>query len=299
MSDLNDWRLDYPGTEFDFGTMVTGYPFSVQVDIGDTDITDQDADHPTSDGTVMGKDKLGGFALNFEMKILPKWPLPVKPWIDPLDAYSLFRAAWRADAIRRTPGAYATLANLDRSRLVYGRPRKCAPKMAGLRKGLVEFLASFQTNSPNWYDTTEKSATITPVPPSSSGFTTPIITPLTTTGPGSDDATLTNDGDLEAWPIIEFHGGTNPSLELWSGAEVLWTAQVSGALAFGQVLTLDTRPWNRSASIDGNPANGRMRGSAIEKMGIPVGDFDAIFKVTDPTGIAHAVIRWRDTFASL
>jgi hypothetical protein len=299
MSDLNDWRLDYPGVSFEFGTLVTGYPFSVQVDIGDTDISDQDQDHPTTDGVIMGKDKLGGFVLNFDMKLVPEHPLVDEMWITPLDAYSQFRAAWRADAVRRSAGAYATLTNLNRERVVYGRPRKCAPKMEHLRHGLVEFLAMFQTNSPNWYDATEKSSTITPIPPSSSGFFVPVITPLTTTGASVDDSTLLNEGDIEAWPIVEFHGGTNPALELWDGPDLLWTAQVSGGLAFDQVLTLDTRPWSRSATINGNPANGRMRGSAIEQMGIPVGSFFAQYKVTDPSGTAHAVIRWRDTFASL
>lgn len=299
MSDLNDWRLEYEDVVLNFGTLSVDYPLSVQVEIGDTDISDQDVDHPTADGTVMGKDKLGSFALTFNMTLVPEYPAVAKMWNTPLDLYSAFKAKWRADKIRKRPGVYATLTNLDRGRLVYGRPRKCAPKLERIRKGHGEFLSTFQTNSPNWYDVVEKSATITPIPPASSGFLTPIITPLTTLGPAAEDSPLLNEGDLEAWPIVEFHGGTSPSLELWDGPDLLWSVAITDSLAFDQVLTLDTRPWSRSATINGNPANGRLRGSAVEKMSIPVGTFTAIFKVTDPSGTAFAKIRWRDTFASL
>lgn len=303
MSDLNDWRLDYSGTSFTFGTLSTGYPLEGQVEIGDPDRSIQDQEHPTSDGMVFGTDKLGGFTITFDCRIVPIFPPPAKPWDNALNLFSTFKSKWRADSIRRVAGSYATLSNLDRGRLVYGRPRKATQKLERLRKGLLDFVATFDTVDPNFYGLTEKSATIEAGVPASPGFTMPITPPFST---GSNDEVILsglpvqNDGDLATWPRIEFHGpGSNFSLSLLSGASTIWTVQVPGGLKFDEILTVDTRPWSRSATINGRPANGRIRGTQIEKVTVPPGSYDLMFIVTDPSGTASAVIRWRDAYASL
>lgn len=299
MSDLNDWRLEYGDTVLDFGTLVTDYPFRVQADISDTGASDQDTDHPTADGRVMGKDKLTGFTITMDLQLLPDYPIPAKPWVEPLDLFSAFRAKWRADEIRRKPGAYATLSNLDRARMVYGRPRKCTPKLERVRKGRMNFLTTFETNSPDWYSTVEKLSIITPVP-GGVGFLVPLTAPVVVAGATAETNEVTNDGDLDAWPIIKFHGpGTGMGLTMYKGVTPLWTQTVYGPLKYDEVLTLDTRPWSRSATINGRPANGRIRGNRIEELVIPRGTNDVSFKVQDPTGTAFTEIRWRDAFASM
>lgn len=300
MSDLNEWRLAYPGTSFDFGTLAFNYPLKTQVDIGSVDTTVQDQRHPSSDGMIMGRDSFGGFDMTFTITTIPEFPLPVKPWEDALDLFGAMQAAWRADAIRRTPGQYASLTNLDRNRRVYGRPRKIAAKTTDLRQGLMGVVASFQTNDPNFYDETEKLAIITPVPPAGGGFTTPLTPPFSTAGSADEIAPTVNDGNLETWPIIKFHGpGRAHSLSLLDGSDVLWTIKVPDEIKYDEVLTVDTRPWSRSATINGKPANGRIRGTRLEECTIPVGTFDFQYKVTDASGTAFADIRWRDAYASL
>lgn len=301
MSDLNDWKLEYADVELDFGTMAdTDFPFSVQVEVGETDIVTQDSVHPTSDGTIFGKDALGGFDLIFTLTTLPEWPLVAKPWVNALDLFSAFKAAWRADDIRRIPGAYAMLTNLDRERMVFGRPRKIAPKLARTRKGLIEYVATFTTNGPDFYGMTEKAAIITPVPPVVGGFTPPLIPPFSTAVGSAEIAPTENEGDLRAWPVIQVHGpGSAFSLELLDGPTVLWKISIPGQIKFDQIVTIDTRPWSRSATVNGRPANGWLRGTQLEKCMIPVGEFDLRFKVTDASGTAFAVTKWRDGFASL
>lgn len=300
MSDLNDWRLTYPGASLDFGTLSTEYPFSVQVEIGEADLINQDQRHPTSDGMVFGKDSLGGFDLTFNLTTIPEFPLPPKPWVGALDLFSAFKTKWRADPVRLNPGVYAELANLDRGRMVYGRPRKIAPKSTRLRKGLLEYVAVFTTNDPNFYSTTEKAALITPVPPPSGGFTVPLTAPFSTAVGSAELAPTINAGDTDAWPIVSFHGpGKAFSIELLNNTETVWELSVPTQLKFDEVLTVDTRPWSRSATINGRPANGRVRGSQIEKCFIPVGAFTFRFKVSDPSGTAFADAKWRDAFASL
>lgn len=300
MSDLNDWVLTVDGVALEFGTASTNYPFAVQMEVAETARTTQDAAHPTSDGLVMGRDRLQNFVLQFQARILQEYPLTAKPWMHALDLYRQFAAAWRADAIRNIPGAYAQLANTERGVLVYGRPRAIAPKHSILRRGYLDFQFDFETNSPDFYSTTEKSVNLTVEPPSLGGFSSPLVNPIVTTVSDDDIAETINAGDLPAWPVIEFHGpGASQSVELFDGVDLLWEIGISRALKVGEVLIVDTRPWQRGAVVNDQPANGLLRGSQLEMCKIPVGTFDIRYRVTDVSGTAFATVKWRDTYASL
>jgi hypothetical protein len=285
--------------ELNFGNLSTTHPFKVQVEIGAIDIDTQDTRHPTSDGVVMGIDSFGGFDLTFGLTTIPE--PGEKPYMAALDKLSAFRAAWRADSIRRVPGQYAVLSNLERERQVYGRPRQVAPKLARVRKGTAEYVAAFTSTDPNFYDTTEKVFLITPVPPAGGGFTAPLSPPFSTVAGAAELSPLvTNVGDLPTWPVVTFHGpGATPSIELLQGATVLWNLRVEGQIKYDEVLTVDTRPWRRSATINGKPANGRLRGTQMEKCQIPVGSYNLRYKVKDKSGTSFVDVKWRDAFASL
>lgn len=300
MSDLNNWRLSYPGVDFDFGNLSTMFPLKVQVEMGATDVVTQDAPHPTSDGRVMGIDSLNGFDLTFNLTTVAE--SSVKPYNPALDRMGQFASFWRADSIRRQAGQYATLANLERQRLVYGRPRGFAPKLARIRKGYGEYLARFDTADPNWYSTVEKVYLITPIPPAGGGFTTPLSPPFSSAASGNElSPVITNAGDQPTWPVVRFHGpGTDASIELLSGATVLWNLRVKDKIKYDEVLTVDTRPWSRSATINGNPANGLLRGDQMEDCKIPAGgNYRLRYKVKDKTGNSFVDVKWRDAFAMM
>lgn len=298
-TDLNSWRMVTSDQTLAFGTQDTGYPFYTQFSLGKTDRDTQDAGHPTSDGLVMGRDRLRGFTIQFDCRILAEYPVVEKPWLSAMDLYSTFAAKWRADSVRRSPGEYATLINDDRGRQTYGRPRDIAPKSDMLRKGIYDFQMDFASNGPNWYAATQKVAVLQSGPASIGKITSPLTSPLTTIRP--KDATIPTlvEGDLEAEPIVEFHGPTNGcSIELFSGATKVWTLKVPGKLHLGETLKVDTRFWRRSAILNKNtPGNGLIRGDSLAKCLLPVGVFTARYRHNDPTGAAFAVIRWRDTYA--
>lgn len=300
MADINEWSLVYPGiSPFTFGTLISDYPFSTQVDISSPDIVDQDAEHPTSDGLVMGIDKLGGLGLTFDCKIVPEYwrnLAGAAKWIRPLDLYGEFASKWRADVIRRVPGSYATLTNVTRSRSVFGRPRRVAPTYDRIRDGSVSWLADFKSVDPNFYSTLEKNSFANP---SSvvGGFGARFGGTFVAGQSGfSQSNFLTNGGDLNTWPVITLTGPGVQGLDLVSDSgQVVWSIGTRNSLASGQVLVIDTRPWSRYARYsDGKPANGLISGSRIEDCSIPVGQFYLKYR-----GGGSAQVTWRDAYASL
>ena len=221
MPDLNEWQLVAGPDVITFGTLASDYPFSTQVAMSEVDRDVQDAPHPTSDGMIMGRDRLRGFTLSFAAKILGDEVDPNK-WNQPLDLYRAFARRWRADTTRLTPGAYATLRNVDRGVLVYGRPRGIAPVHKMVRQGVLDFQMDFDSISPDWYDATEKSAIIVPGASSGGGFTGPLKSPIKTTVVNTEVGDTVNDGDLAAWPVISMAGPfSSGSFELIQGTKVL------------------------------------------------------------------------------
>lgn len=298
MTDLNNWVLAYPGQSFAFGTLADNYPFDVQVDIGDPDSENQDNRHPTSDGVIMGSDSLGGRTLTFSMITIPGFPLPAKPWDVALDRASAFMAVWRGGTMRRNPGSYATITNQDRGRLAFGRPRKASPNMKNARKGKVSIVATFDTVSPDFYSTSEKSIQLVPNSGGSNGGDS---NNSVVRGPGATVAgNIPVSGDVETWPVIVLHGpGTSWEVEAATGNNQAWTFKLEGALTSGQEFLLDTRPWRRSATINGGPATGRLAGSQIDKMKLPVGNYNIRVKADGTGGNGYGLVTWRDAFASI
>lgn len=301
MPDINEWVLAYDDVSLTFGTLESGLPFTKQVDIADVTPRTNDIAHPNSDGMVMGIDRLGGLSLTFEVGAVRDQPYPGEKWTRPLNQLSEFQKAWRADSLRRVPGRYAVLTNVARDRMVYGRPRKVAPTLERVRQGNAGMVAQFATNSPDFYSATEKVASLSATIPPSAGFRTPIVPPFSTVGSSTEVAPTVNAGDLPAWPVLELVGpGSEFSVELLNlNNEVQWSLLYPGSLAYDQTLRIDTRPWSRSATINGNPANGTIFGTALEDCTIPVGSFWVRFKVNSRYGTASANLRWRDTYASL
>jgi hypothetical protein len=70
-------------------------------------------------------------------------------------------------------------------------------------------------------------------------------------------------------------------------------------LKYDDVITINTQPWQRGATISGKPATGRLRGTALDRIIVPPGSFTLRYRVTDKSGQSFADIRWRDTFVSM
>lgn len=305
MADLNDWQLTYPGATLAFGTVDTGYPLTTQVEISSADVRNGDASHPSVDGTVFGLDSAGGMTLTFAVGIPKQVPThldnPGERWTLSLDAISRFKAAWGARELRRTPGAVAKLTNLSRDRLVYGRPRNLRPRLDKVRQGWSELLCDFATTDDLFYSATEESARLKVVPGTVGGFVLPAEFPWVTTATTERDDTVRNAGDEPTWAVLVFIGpSADPRATLLDNyGGVLWTLRLDGSLAYDETAVIDTRPWSRGARVNGGPASGRLRGTALDLCRIPPGLSTVRYDAVDNTGTSSFDLRWRHAYAGL
>lgn len=261
MSDLNDWVLDVNGVQTQFGHSTTDYPFAGQVSIGAVDRTIQDNEHPDVDGDVMGRDRLRGFNLEFDCTILREYPVTAKPYLSALDLYDTFAARWRGDAVRLTPGQYATCRNTERNRMVVGRPRDIAPKLAKVRKGFLDFQMDFRSVAPDFYSIDTN-----------------------TLGGGVGTHVGNNTGSLAAWPKITIDDAIAPVVTLRVGGVAQWSVSLAAGVPMDNAtIVIDTRPWRRSVTLDGAPANGRLLGNRLSQCKVPVGAFDVVLASTGGT----------------
>lgn len=301
MTDLNDWQLDYSGVSFPFGTLATGYPFTRQVDIGAPASSFNDAAHPSTDGTVFGAEKLQGRTLTFEVAV-PKVYGGGDRWHENLDAVETITAAWEATPVRTVPGAVAELRNLNRGRLVYGRPRNLKPKLDKARQGWSELVCNFATVDHKFYGLTEYSTLIEIPAGQSTGFATPITFPWTSEIPTDGNSYVGNAGTKDTWPVITITGPClSPKVELLAddGVTVVWWLKLEEALTAGEVAVIDTRPWRRTVTIGGEPAGGLLRGTRINEATLPPGLSQIRYSATDATGTSDMTMTWRDAYASL
>lgn len=141
----NTWQIDCgPDGSILFGPQSTRYPFAVAPELGDPERTDQDSSLPGVDGNLFGVDTVGGQTISFGLTAVGETDE---------EAATLYRAlhnVWRADSIRSTPGAVATL-TAPSGRSTFGRPRRFTPTFFPNGAGAVGATCDFATQDDRWY----------------------------------------------------------------------------------------------------------------------------------------------------
>jgi hypothetical protein len=119
---------------------------------------------------------------------------------------------------------------------------------------------AFRAADPYWQDATESTVTATIdikahtwFPFAGSWAAQPLVL-------GASDVfastTITNTGDVDAWPVVTVTGpGTDLTLTNQTTGTV---THVTGTIAAGSTLTIDTRPGHKTVRIDGFNAFGRL-----------------------------------------
>lgn len=129
------------------------------------------------------------------------------------------------------------------------------------------------------------------------GFGFPLRFPLQLTGSSRRADTVLNSGDMETWPTFVFEGPlTNPSVEyVGTGRKLRLTTPIQA----GHSVTVDTRPWVRTALQDGlYSVAGSLSGTRMADMALRPGSTVVAFRGQDPTGTSRCRIFWRDASAT-
>ena len=283
----NDWRLSYPGVDLALGSIASRYIFTAAPAIGASEILTDDAIRPRADGVAFGVDFLGGRTIALEIDVLGD---------DEADArarLATLRGAWRADAVRTSAGAVATLAAAS-GRVAYGRPRRFASGDTFLPEGLGQVSADFACSDDLWYSG-EEVASVALVPDPGGGLVFPLASPLATTATSDRSRVFSVSGDLPTWPVFEIEGPiTNPVVEVVGVLRM----EFRTTLAFDQTLVVDTRPWARSILRNGASVAGVLSRTStrLSQATIPAGSHEFVLRGASESGTAAARVRWRPAY---
>lgn len=294
---MNDgqWRLIYPGADYTFGTAETLVWNKKAPEIGTPDVKSSDVDRPRSDGRAFGVDYVTGQTISFDLGVRASSDAGVR------EATSLLKKVWRADPVRLTPGAVAELRAqyAGRERIVYGRPRRFSPDFSDAAiNHHVSVLADFACVDDVWYGPDDSSIQFGIVPPLGGGLLAPLASPLSTTMSSDRSQGFDIVSELDVWPVATLYGPIARDAVITIGTHVRWEVRVD--LDYDETVTIDTRPWVRSALRNGS-ANvaGSIRGTRLSKSALPSGRYEVGLKGTDPTGTARIRLAWRPAYSSL
>ncbi len=215
--------------------------------------------------------------------------------------------AWDNEDIRLTPGAVSTLRYrvAGRTRQIYGRARRCEPAPPDIRRfsGYMAVEVDFERVDPLHYDDVESTAVLSIVAAESSGLTEASLKdPLTSlVSPSVQRAgQIFVGGTAATWAVVRIKGATGAS-NLRVIVDEKWSVGIVGPIASDEVITVDGRPWVRSATSSlGGSASGRLVPTTrLDAMRLTPGPHEIRIEGLDPTGTATATVAWRGASKSL
>ena len=282
----------------DGSAVVYGYGTTVQVSNTTVDtgsISTQDAAVTGHDGQLFGVDTQPGLAITQTGQCYVG-----ANGRSAMDAYASFAAKWTQPLVRLTPGAVQILRGwypgMASPRRAYGRGRKIAPSHGLANQGVVPFTAMFQAADSLWYSDAESSLTLTTAPSFLGTLAFPVTPPFAWAAQANfQQNTAVNSGPEPTWPVITFTGPSNGQLITPSLTYVNTPVSVgySGSLKPGDSLVIDTRPWARTALLNGASVAGLLTGNPMITLQLQPGSTLMKLGGTDYTGTATCVIRWR------
>jgi hypothetical protein len=278
-----------------FGTGTSVLVAVTEVDTGSPAVQDQPV--VGHDGMLFGVDTLPGMIVT----------QTGQAWVPnqgnaAQDAYGALSGKWNDPAVRLANGSMQVLrAFYPGSAVVrrcFGRGRKIVPAMGLVHTGLVPFTAQFQAADNTWYSDTQFSLNLTQVPSFSGGLTPPMTPPYQLAATTNFQAnTVLNNGPMPTWPIVSFTGPVSFPGITYVNTPV--TIGYNGSLKSSDTLVIDTRPWVRTALLNGKSVAGLLTGDPMIGLQLQPGGTLTHFTGQDFTGTSTCVIRWRNAQLSI
>lgn len=286
------------GSAFVFGRGANS--IQVQSTASDTGtMADQDQPVIGHDGQLFGIDTLPGMSVTQTGFAYTSPALAASA----LDAYSQLAGAWVDPTVRLAEGAVQVLrAFYPGSSAVhrcYGRGRKIQPAYGQVYQGVVPFTSQFQAADGIWYSDTLYSLSLTQRP-SYRGTIAPPVTPpyqLAASNNFQQNA-IVNTGSLPTWPVITFTGPISfPGLTYVNTPVIIG---YNGTLGPSDTLVIDTRPWVRSAILNGSTSvAGLLTGNPMISLQAQPGATVVRFTGQDYTGSSQVTVSWRNAFLAI
>jgi len=281
------WKLDSgPDGTILFGPQSTNLPFAIAPEIGDPSRENQDGTLPGVDGSFFGVDTTGGQTIAFGLTAVGNTDAEANA------LYSAFRKVWRADTIRRTPGAVATL-TAPSGRSTFGRPRRITPAYYPTDAAVIGITADFSTTDDLWYGD-EESLQVPFALSQGGGLVSPLKSPLVARGYTTRQNTFTVGGEVSTPVVVTIKGAIlNPVVEV-AGA-FRYAAQTS--LAYDEWITIDTRPGRQCVLRNGAKIASLTRTSSLITDGfLAPGAHTLTLSGSSSTGNPAASIAWRSAY---
>lgn len=304
MVENHQWSLESEDgmISFLFGTKDTGIQTASAPDLGNRAVRKRVANLPREDGTGRGAEFEDGTIISFDADVMSDYD----DWEGQSDLLNEFRAAWSRREFRAEPGNYAILKSCEagRVRRCYGRPGRFAEADGdNTHRGLTPVVAEFETFDGRFYDDEPQGTVLGIRPPTSFGFTTPIV--VTGVDPNTvafQTDTLEADEqpgsvivETETWPWVEIHGPvTSPLVELGD-----LTIELDYTIPDGMSVLLDPRPWSRRViRSDGANLAGKLTWQTppMGEWVLKPGSYPLVYRGIDPTGSSFVSVNWREAF---
>ncbi len=288
-----DWELAYPGTEYTFGSRVRPVFNATTPDLGDYQIDVADEAVARGDGINFGVDFFRGRTITFDLAMRGLSEADVRAHGDAL------AAVWRANVVRRTPGAVAELRSRYRAseRVVFGRPRRMALNTREAATGLlITAVADFKAADDKFYSAAEQVLSVALVPTPSGGLVSPLASPLATTANSNRAVGINLGGELPTWLTLEIDGPlTNPLVTV---GDLRW--ELNMTIPENQTLVIDSRPWARTVLLNGSNAAGKFirTSTRLSDSELEPGSYGVSFGGTSATGTAQLRLKWREAFST-
>jgi hypothetical protein len=284
-----DWKIDC-GSDgvILFGSQSSRYPFAIAPEVGDADRANQDSTLPGIDGNFFGVDTTAGQTVAFGMTAIGETDAEAEA------LYAALRRAWRADTIRATPGAVATL-TAPSGRSTFGRPRRITPAYMPIGSGAIGITADFATQDDRWYGPQRT----LPVPlrlSQSGGFVFPLKFPMVSRGYTTAANAFTVDGDVDTWPVITIKGPIlNPTVEVPG----CFRFSAALTLLYDEQLRIDTRPGRQTVLRTGSKIAALTRTSTLlAAASLSPGSHTFTLSGSSSTGSPTAQIAWRPAYTT-
>lgn len=249
----------------------------------------QDAQHPSANSRLFGRDYKVGPLWSFEFAIAAG-----READSVLQEMGALRSKWEREGL--LPGEEQTLRYSvgGRVRRVYGRSRNFTyDPNKSLNAGVIRSAgAEFQASDALHYADAEESVTVGLIPGNAGGLVSPLVSPLTTVAGSQRQGVLAVGGDAPAPVRVTFRGPvTNPV-----ASSTGWQIGLNATLAYDQWVTVDTRRGTVLRNDGVSLAGALTRRTYLPEARLRPGAREIIYRGTDNTGTSSCTVAYRPAF---